>query len=182
MLRCGGAQLTMLERLDWSVIWDIGGYVSWGARVVWWEILCTNIARTVAHPILTSHRPTGCWTPRPDLRCGIKTWIVSVTLSTLEPLNRFHCTVQESERTGESDRIFLERIVIVHRQKMTAYSFARHAFGLIFAIQMALFARILSSGGAFAQRLVDFQVAQPPPVPHDAKQCTIQVFQWVSGQ
>lgn len=62
---------------------------------------------------------------------------------------------------------------------MTAYSLARHVFGLIFAIQMALFARILSGGGAFAQRLVDFQVAQPPPVPHDAKQCTIQVFQWV---
>ncbi|KAF7778721.1 hypothetical protein Agabi119p4_3066 [Agaricus bisporus var. burnettii] len=30
---------------------------------------------------------------------------------------------------------------------------------------------------ARAARLVDFQVAQPPPVPQDAKQCTIQVLQ-----
>jgi len=65
---------------------------------------------------------------------------------------------------------------------MTAYSFARHVFVLIFAIQMALFARIFSGGGAFAQRLVDFQVAQPPPVPHDAKQCTIQILKWVFDQ
>ena len=27
--------------------------------------------------------------------------------------------------------------------------------------------------------LVDFQVAQPPPVPHNAKQCTIELFQYV---
>ena len=25
--------------------------------------------------------------------------------------------------------------------------------------------------------LVDFQVAQPPPLPQDAKQCTIQILQ-----
>ncbi|KAF9454494.1 hypothetical protein P691DRAFT_655993 [Macrolepiota fuliginosa MF-IS2] len=30
---------------------------------------------------------------------------------------------------------------------------------------------------ARAARLVDFQVAQPPPVPQDAKQCTIQILQ-----
>lgn len=60
---------------------------------------------------------------------------------------------------------------------MTAYSFARHVIGLILTIQVALFAGILSGRGALSQRLVDFQVAQPPPVPHDAKQCTIQVLQ-----
>lgn len=27
--------------------------------------------------------------------------------------------------------------------------------------------------------LEDFQVAQPPPVPHDVKQCTMQILQWV---
>lgn len=31
--------------------------------------------------------------------------------------------------------------------------------------------------GALAAVLVDFQVAQPPPVPQDAKQCTIQILQ-----
>lgn len=69
--------------------------------------------------------------------------------------------------------------VIALRPKMTAYSFARHVIGLILTIQVALFAGILSGRGALSQRLVDFQVAQPPPVPHDAKQCTIQVLQWV---
>ncbi|KAG7092461.1 hypothetical protein E1B28_008813 [Marasmius oreades] len=34
-----------------------------------------------------------------------------------------------------------------------------------------------ASTTAFAARLVDFQVEQPPPVPKDAKQCTIQVLQ-----
>lgn len=28
-----------------------------------------------------------------------------------------------------------------------------------------------------AAALVDFQVAQPPPVPQDAQQCTIQILQ-----
>lgn len=32
---------------------------------------------------------------------------------------------------------------------------------------------------AGAQPLVDFQVAQPPPLPQDAKQCTIQILQYV---
>lgn len=36
--------------------------------------------------------------------------------------------------------------------------------------------RVLPSRGA---ALVDFQVAQPPIVPHNAKQCTIQVLQSV---
>jgi len=28
--------------------------------------------------------------------------------------------------------------------------------------------------------LIDFQVAQPPPLPADAQQCTIQILQYVS--
>ncbi len=33
---------------------------------------------------------------------------------------------------------------------------------------------------AQAARLVDFQVAQPPPLPRDAKQCTVQILEYVS--
>jgi hypothetical protein len=42
--------------------------------------------------------------------------------------------------------------------------------------------RVLLITGLFLQLvfgvvLEDFQVAQPPPVPHDAKQCTMQILQ-----
>ena len=30
-----------------------------------------------------------------------------------------------------------------------------------------------------AARLVDFQVAQPPPLPNDAKQCTVQILEYL---
>lgn len=32
-----------------------------------------------------------------------------------------------------------------------------------------------------AARLVDFQVAQPPPLPKDAKQCTIQILEYAAA-
>lgn len=61
---------------------------------------------------------------------------------------------------------------------MTAYFLVRRVFALLLAIQTVWFARHGgSSTGVHAARLVDFQVAQPPPVPHDAKQCTIQILQ-----
>lgn len=50
---------------------------------------------------------------------------------------------------------------------MTASSFLVRAFGVL----------LLTVSFVRAARLVDFQVAQPPPVPQDAKQCTIQVLQ-----
>jgi hypothetical protein len=28
--------------------------------------------------------------------------------------------------------------------------------------------------------LVDFQVAQPPPLPKNAKQCTVKILEWVA--
>jgi hypothetical protein len=65
---------------------------------------------------------------------------------------------------------------------MTAYLLVRRVISLLLVIQTVWFARHGGSNqaiGAHAQRLVDFQVVQPPPVPHDAKQCTIQVFQYV---
>lgn len=40
---------------------------------------------------------------------------------------------------------------------------------------VALFASL----AAQATVLVDFQVAQPPPLPQDAKQCTVQILQYV---
>lgn len=46
-------------------------------------------------------------------------------------------------------------------------NFLIRVFGVVFAT--VWFAR--------AAKLVDFQVAQPPPVPRDAKQCTIQILQ-----
>ena len=39
---------------------------------------------------------------------------------------------------------------------------------------------LLLSLGTYAAVLVDFQVAQPPPLPSGAKQCTVQILQWVS--
>ena len=46
-------------------------------------------------------------------------------------------------------------------------------------------ARLIAGVGLFtslavqAAVLVDFQVAQPPPLPQDAKQCTVQILQYV---
>ncbi len=37
---------------------------------------------------------------------------------------------------------------------------------------------VLSTSLATASVLVDFQVAQPPPVPKNTKQCTIQILQY----
>jgi hypothetical protein len=42
----------------------------------------------------------------------------------------------------------------------------------VFAIQACWFAWLANSA-----RLVDFQVAQPPPLPEDAKQCTITILE-----
>ena len=36
-----------------------------------------------------------------------------------------------------------------------------------------------ASAQAASPVLVDFQVAQPPPLPADARQCTIELFQYV---
>ncbi|KAF5358320.1 hypothetical protein D9756_001569 [Leucocoprinus leucothites] len=61
---------------------------------------------------------------------------------------------------------------------MTAYFLVRRILGVLLAVQTVWFAGFQGGGiGVRAQRLVDFQVAQPPPVPHDANQCTIQVLQ-----
>ncbi|KAF9264679.1 hypothetical protein L218DRAFT_998188 [Marasmius fiardii PR-910] len=51
--------------------------------------------------------------------------------------------------------------------------------GLMFQNLWTRFVILLAwaSATTFAARLVDFQVAQPPPVPEDAKQCTIQILQ-----
>ena len=38
-----------------------------------------------------------------------------------------------------------------------------------------------ASMGVYAAVLVDFQVAQPPPLPQDAKQCTVKILEWVSA-
>ena len=38
----------------------------------------------------------------------------------------------------------------------------------------------LTACAARAAVLVDFQVAQPPPLPKDVKQCTVQILQYVS--
>jgi hypothetical protein len=38
---------------------------------------------------------------------------------------------------------------------------------------------LLAAAYSHAARLVDFQVAQPPPLPRDAKQCTVQILQYV---
>lgn len=40
---------------------------------------------------------------------------------------------------------------------------------LVFTTSLVRFAR--------AARLVDFQVAQPPPVPEDAKTCTVEILE-----
>lgn len=40
-------------------------------------------------------------------------------------------------------------------------------------------ALLLTSFAVRATVLVDFQVAQPPPLPQDAKQCTVQILQYV---
>ncbi|EKM55502.1 uncharacterized protein PHACADRAFT_256166 [Phanerochaete carnosa HHB-10118-sp] len=40
---------------------------------------------------------------------------------------------------------------------------------------------LLAALSASAQPLVDFQVAQPPPLPQDAKQCTIQILERTFG-
>jgi hypothetical protein len=51
-------------------------------------------------------------------------------------------------------------------------------FVLSFHVPQPLF----SSGGRVAAQvtapLVDFQVAQPPPLPKDAKQCTVQLLRY----
>ncbi len=44
----------------------------------------------------------------------------------------------------------------------------------------ALAGLVLASAAVRCARLVDFQVAQPPPLPQDANQCTIQILQYVS--
>ncbi|VDB82940.1 unnamed protein product [Peniophora sp. CBMAI 1063] len=47
-----------------------------------------------------------------------------------------------------------------------------HFNGAMVALQALLFA-----ASVLGARLVDFQVAQPPPLPKDAKQCTIRLFE-----
>ncbi|TDL27476.1 hypothetical protein BD410DRAFT_782559 [Rickenella mellea] len=44
-----------------------------------------------------------------------------------------------------------------------------------------LAALLLGVVGSHAVRLIDFQVAQPPPLPKDAKQCTIQILERTFG-
>lgn len=44
---------------------------------------------------------------------------------------------------------------------------------------LSLAVAALSLGAVKASPLVDFQVAQPPPVPADAKQCTVELIQSV---
>ena len=44
-------------------------------------------------------------------------------------------------------------------------------------LTLSLIPALLLAACVGAQPLVDFQVAQPPPLPQDAKQCTVQILQ-----
>ena len=46
------------------------------------------------------------------------------------------------------------------------------------AVKSALSGLLFAALTVRAVLLVDFQVAQPPPLPQDAQQCTIQILQY----
>ncbi|KIP09482.1 hypothetical protein PHLGIDRAFT_116276 [Phlebiopsis gigantea 11061_1 CR5-6] len=48
-------------------------------------------------------------------------------------------------------------------------------------LTLSLVPALLFAGCVGAQPLVDFQVAQPPPLPQDAEQCTVQILQRTFG-
>lgn len=51
-------------------------------------------------------------------------------------------------------------------------------FGLNIGLKWVLLGVVgLVVWGANAAVLVDFQVAQPPPLPQDAKQCTVKILE-----
>ncbi|KAI0807607.1 peptide N-acetyl-beta-D-glucosaminyl asparaginase amidase A-domain-containing protein [Fomes fomentarius] len=52
---------------------------------------------------------------------------------------------------------------------------------LVQSVRSALAGLVLASAAVRCARLVDFQVAQPPPLPQDANQCTIQILQRTFG-
>ncbi len=49
------------------------------------------------------------------------------------------------------------------------------------AVRSVLVGLLCAALAVHAAVLVDFQVAQPPPLPQDARQCTIQLFQYVDS-